>query len=128
MAADILLATSRPDVWNACLSVFGDRGSVVRRAVAMADCLAVVRSTAPRLVVLDLDLDPTALRRAVIDVLMINAAVHTAAVTNLEEEAFHDAMEGLGMLMSLPTSPGPHDVERLLDALEALELPNSPSA
>ena len=94
----------------------------------MADCLAVVRSTAPRLVVLDLDLDPTALRRAVIDVLMINAAVHTAAVTNLEEEAFHDAMEGLGMLMSLPTSPGPHDVERLLDALEALELPNSPSA
>ena len=48
-----------------------------------------------------LDLDPTALRRAVIDVLMINAAVHTAAVTNLEEEAFHDAMEGLGMLMSL---------------------------
>ena len=96
MAADILLATSRPDVWNACLSVFGDRGYVVRRAV--------------------------------IDVLMINAAVHTAAVTNLEEEAFHDAMEGLGMLMSLPTSPGPHDVERLLDALEALELPNSPSA
>ena len=52
-------------------------------------------------------LDPTALRRAVIDVLMINAAVHTAAVTNLEKEAFHDAMEGLGMLMSLPTSPGP---------------------
>ena len=48
MAADILLATSRPDVWNACLSVFGDRGYVVRRAVDMADCLAVVRSTAER--------------------------------------------------------------------------------
>ncbi len=128
MAADILLVTSRPEAWNACLSTFGGRGYAVRREADMADCLAAVRAAAPRLALLDLGLDPAALRQAVIDILMINAAVHTAAVTNLEEEAFHNAMEGLGMLMPLPPSPGPRDVERLLDALEALESLNSSSA
>lgn len=120
MAADILLITSRPDAWNACLPVFGRRGYAVRRAADAAEGLEIVRAAAPRLAVLDLDLDPAALRQAVIDILMVNAAVHTAAVTPLSDEEFHDAMEGLGMLMPLPPASGPGDVERLLDALDAL--------
>ena len=42
-----------------------------------------------------------------IGIMLVNALVHTAVVTDMAEEVFHDAMEGLGILASLPPQPGP---------------------
>ena len=64
--------------------------------------MELVRQQAPALAVLDLGLEPEELRKAVIDILMVNAMIHTTAVSPLTATEFHDKMEGLGMLMSLP--------------------------
>ena len=52
--------------------------------------------------------------------LMINAATHSAVTTGMEAEAFHDAMEGLGILTGLPLTPGDNDVRHMLDLLATL--------
>ena len=97
---ELLLVTPRPEVWNECLPVFQRGGD-----------------TPPVLAILDLELEGKALRQAVIDIMMINASVHTAVVSDMDPDEFHEATEGLGILMPLPTSPKADDAERLLKAL-----------
>ena len=48
--------------------------------------------------------------------------IHTAAVSSMDAEAFHDAMEGLGMLTSLPEQPTAGDVDNLMDAMDRLSV------
>ena len=44
----------------------------------------------------------------------------TAAVSPMTAAEFHDKMEGLGMLMSLPVDFSVRDVEKMMTALEGL--------
>jgi two-component SAPR family response regulator len=53
--------------------------------------------------------------------LPINPMINTAAVSPLAPEEFHEASEGLGVLMQLPVSPGKLDAENLLQQLNALK-------
>ncbi len=43
--------------------------------------------------------------------------VHTALCSPLDEEAFHEATEGLGVLLQLPPRPGRADAERILERM-----------
>ena len=114
---ELLLITSRPKIWNECLTVFQGRGHTLHQVASLEDAAPIIRDTPPVLAVLDLDLEGKALRQAVIDVMMINASVHTAVVSDMDPDDFHEATEGLGILMPLPSSPKAADAERLLEAL-----------
>ena len=125
---DILIVTSRPEQWAPVLPVMEGRGAAVRQAGSLEQGMELVRQQAPALAVLDLGLEPEELRKAVIDILMVNAMIHTAAVSTMTAAEFHDKMEGLGMLMSLPNSKysraikpvNEADVEKMMTALEGL--------
>ena len=52
--------------------------------------------------------------------LPINPMINSAAVSPLSPEEFHEASEGLGVLMQLPVSPGKLDAENLLQRLNDL--------
>ena len=108
---ELLLVTPRPEVWNECLPVFQRGGNTLE------DAAPLIRDTPPVLAILDLELEGKALRQAVIDIMMINASVHTAVVSDMDPDEFHEATEGLGILMPLPTFPKADDAERLLKAL-----------
>lgn len=112
----LLLVTSRPEVWNECLPVLNNAGTL-HKAASLEEAKDAVRTAPPALVILDLGLEDKALRQAVIDIMMIDASVHTAVVSGMEPEAFHEATEGLGILMPLPSSPKAADAQRLLTAL-----------
>lgn len=114
---ELLLITSRPEIWNECLTVFQGGGHTLHQVASLEDAAPIIRGTPPVLAVLDLDLEGKALRQAVIDVMMINASVHTAVVSDMDPDDFHEATEGLGILMPLPSSPKAADAERLLEAL-----------
>ena len=117
---DILLVSPRPEAWKDCAAVFAAQGAGLLTAADLASGMEVVRSRRPTLVILDLGLDAAALRKAIVGILQIDAMIHTAAVSGMSEEAFHDSMEGLGMLMGLPETPGADDARRLMDALNAV--------
>ena len=114
---ELLLVTPRPEVWNECLPVFQRGGNTLRQAASLEDAAPIIRHTPPVLAILDLELEGKALRQAVIDIMMINASVHTAVVSDMDPDEFHEATEGLGILMPLPTFPKADDAERLLKAL-----------
>ena len=91
--------------------------NTLQQAASLEDAAPIIRDTPPVLAILDLELEGKALRQAVIDIMMINASVHTAVVSDMDPDEFHEATEGLGILMPLPTFPKADDAERLLKAL-----------
>lgn len=114
---ELLLITPRPEIWDECLPVFQRGGNTLRQAPSLKDAAPLIRDMPPALAILDLGLEGKALRQAVIDIMMINASVHTAVVSDTDPDDFHEATEGLGILMPLPSSPKAADAERLLKAL-----------
>ncbi|MDD3619763.1 MAG: hypothetical protein RBR09_00065 [Desulfobulbaceae bacterium] len=55
--------------------------------------------------------------RFIHQIVRINPLVNTALVGSLPDDEFHDATEGLGVLMQLPPRPTEKDGEKLLELL-----------
>ena len=53
--------------------------------------------------------------------LPINPMINSAAVSPLPSEEFHEASEGLGVLVQLPVDPGKFEAEDLLKRLKKLK-------
>lgn len=51
----------------------------------------------------------------------INSMINYAAVSSLSKEAYHEASEGLGILMQLPATPGRADGQRLMAHLNQIQ-------
>ncbi len=58
----------------------------------------------------------------------INPLANTAIVGTLADHDFHEATEGLGVLMQLPAVPGAKDAAALLDILEKIGVLLLPAA
>ena len=69
------------------------------------------------LVIVDEQLDDMTGIDLVKQVVKVKPLVNTAVVSVLSAEDFHDATEGLGVLMQLPPQPQAGDAERLLAIL-----------
>lgn len=119
MGCSILVQTSRPGDFAAFISELERRGCAVSTATTPEDCLASVRRQPPTLAVLDAGSHEAA-KAVVMDIMRANALVYTAVVTDLPEEAFHDAMEGLGILAPLPAAPAAAEADHLLRLLADL--------
>lgn len=121
MTSTILIATADAAKWQPCLPAFRERGADVTFANSLDACKEALRNNPPRLYILDLGLEGKDLRAALMQLLMINAAAHSAVTTGMDTEAFHDAMEGLGILTGLPLAPGENDIRHMLDLLAELQ-------
>ncbi len=53
-------------------------------------------------------------------VVMENPFLNTAAISSLSPEDFHEASEGLGVLMQIPVDPGPEDGAELMEHLNKI--------
>ena len=81
------------------------------------EALNVVRSDAPHLAIVDSELMDTEPLSLVRSLLLVNAMVNTAVVSPLSDQEFHEASEGLGILVRLPLIPGKSDAAELLHKL-----------
>ena len=54
------------------------------------------------------------------EVIMVNAGINMAVLSDRPADEFHAASEGLGILAQLPTNPGTSEVERLLDLIKKI--------
>lgn len=118
MKRSILLQTGRPAVFAAFVEELERQGCAV---TTVADaCKSCMQGEAPALVVLDAASQEQA-RQDVIGIMRVNALVHTAVVSDMPEEVFHDVMEGLGILASLPTTPTADDARRVVRLLAELQ-------
>lgn len=69
------------------------------------------------LVIVDEQLDDMSGIAFVKQVVKVNPLVNTAIVSALTADEFHEATEGLGVLMQLPVQPGEADAEALMAVL-----------
>ena len=117
----ILLVTTRPEQ----LSVFSaqlraDTGVLLRTSDSAEQALAAVGRQAPALAIVDHQVGDRPGLTLVRQLIQVNAFIHTAVFSELSEEAFHEASEGLGILAHLPMQPGPADASALLDTLRRI--------
>ena len=112
----ILLQTNHPEAWAEFVAQLRASGCHVGTAESFEQCKEAAQRERPALVVLDAPSGELA-RAWVTGLMMIDAGMHTAVVTDMPAEAFHDAMEGLGILASLPQKPTVQDARRVLDLL-----------
>ncbi|WP_029460935.1 response regulator transcription factor [Solidesulfovibrio alcoholivorans] len=118
----ILIASPDANALTAFLDAFSDAGHAVHVVATAEDAAKAVADAAPQLCVVDAglpDADPFAL---VARIMRQNAMVNTAVVSTLSDEDFHEAGEGLGILMRLPPAPGQIEADALLTALADLGL------
>ena len=94
-------------------------GIRIQRASTADAALTEARKTRPDLMVIDETVDRPALD-LVREIMIANALIYTAVISNQHPDAFHDAAEGLGILMQLPDPPGPADADSLITHLRGV--------
>jgi DNA-binding response OmpR family regulator len=85
-----------------------------------AAVLDQVRRQAPHLVIIDDHLEKMVPHDLAMELLRINALVNIAMVSSMDEEEFHEATEGLGLLPRLPSPPGADEAAVLLGRLREM--------
>jgi len=82
--------------------------------------LEAVEKLCPELAVIDEKLDDMSGLELVQRILTVNAFIHTAVVSSLSDEDFHEASEGLGVLMKLSPEPVKNEADVLLKKLKSI--------
>jgi CheY-like chemotaxis protein len=82
------------------------------------DALELVKRAAPDLFILDEKEGEPPDFALVRKIMQQNAMINVIMVGRMPEKDFHDAAEGLGILMQLPSQPGPAEAEALLARLK----------
>ena len=117
----ILLVTPRLDSWRGFADALSsDPGVRLEHAASGAAALEAVGRAAPQLAIIDAGLPDTSPLNLVRKLLMVNALINTAVVSDLNDDEFHEASEGLGILGRLPVNPGRDEAADLLGKLKAV--------
>lgn len=115
----ILLVTAQPEAIQLFTEALSERPGVQLAQVdSGTKALSTVRKDSPHLVVIDSDLPDTKPSELIPELLMVNAMINTAVLSPLAEDEFHEASEGLGVLMRLPPNPGRDEAAQLLNKLQ----------
>ncbi len=115
-----LLVSSKKDGFPHLESVMTNNDAIISRAESGADALAKIADQFYHLVVVDEKLpDMTGLALAEKTILK-NPMSNVALVSTLSQEDFHEASEGLGLLMQLSPQPDRKEAEILLKHLKSI--------
>ncbi len=115
----ILLVSSDRNRFAAIAGALASRIDVELQAAANGDdALETVTQAPPLLAVIDEDLPDTDGLSLARRMTQANPLVNTVLVSSLSPEEFHEASEGLGVLLQLPVQPGEEDARAIVAALE----------
>ena len=96
------------------------QGASISWATSGRQALEMLAETAVDLVLTDETLGDMSGLEFVSRQIAINPMTNCAAVSSLSPKAYHEASEGLGILMQLPPGPGPADGQRLMAHLNQI--------
>ena len=86
-----------------------------------AEAIKIAATTTPALMILDAQEDDKAVFEMVRDLIMVNAAIPIAVVSQMPEQEFEAASEGLGILAQLKPNPGRSEAQMLISKLKILK-------
>lgn len=100
-----------------------DQGVELVWASSGQEALAAAAEAAPVLAVIDQETGDLTGLELVRRLLFLNPMINTALLSGLDQEAFAEASEGLGVLAGLPLNPGPEAAGELLTRLREIISP-----
>ncbi|WP_372678602.1 response regulator [Desulfosarcina sp.] len=107
-------------------SEFKKQGGTILWAASGDQALKAIEKQTVDLVVTDERLGDMTGLELIGRLVTVNPMINCAAVSSLSKEAYHEASEGLGMLMQLPPRPSQADGERLMARLNQILRLNAP--
>lgn len=116
----LLFVTTQKKRFAAMQAEIEDRNGSVAWATSGLNALETVQEKPVDLVVVDEDLGDMPGLTFVERLVPVNPMINCALVSSLSEKAYHEASEGLGILMQLPTEPDRGDAERLMAHLNQI--------
>lgn len=93
----------------------------VRFVKTRAEAIKMASAATPALVILDAHPDDISVFQTVRDLIMVNAGISIAVVSQIPEKEFEAAGEGLGILAQLKPNPGRSDAQILTSKLKMLK-------
>ena len=116
----LLLVTPQRSHFEGIVTIFESMGAAIDWAASGRAALDAVAQRPVDLLLVDEDLGDMTGLALVEKIVTVNPMINCALVSALPEKAFHEASEGLGILMRLPPSPQPADATRLMNHLNRI--------
>jgi CheY-like chemotaxis protein len=116
----LLLVTPDKANFSALSAEIEKQGASVIWAASGSQALEMLAEATVDLVLTDEALGDMSGLEFVGRLVAINPMINCAAVSSLSPKAYHEASEGLGILMQLPPDPGPADGQRLMAHLNQI--------
>jgi DNA-binding response OmpR family regulator len=117
----IVAVTTRPrEIQEFLVELAGASRDEVEVETSGAGALERIRAYPPRLAVIDTDLPDFEALKLVVEIMKLSAMTLTAVVTDMEEDDFHEASEGFGVLKALPVDLKAEDAKVLAEALQGM--------
>ncbi len=116
----ILLVTQDRASFSDLAAVLKENNVEVMWVESGKEALSIVTDKFVHLLLADEQLSDMTALELIKEVVSINPMINCAAVSSLSPEDFHEAYEGLGVLMQIPPSPGAKDGEKLLAHLKKI--------
>ena len=114
----ILMVTPDREAWApAAAALEADGRCRIAWAAGFDAALEAVRRDRPALVIVDGEVEGRDGLELCRTILMVDAFAQQALATEMDEETFHEASEGLGLLGRLPRPPAADDARRMLARL-----------
>ena len=118
----LLLLTDHFEDWEKNVQFLKEkRGLEVEVARSTDEAASRLRSAPPSLLLFDGSrLSSDAIRAEATRLLMVNAMVNMVVISPVSDEDFHEATEGLGILMRVSEDELPSRIDEVLGALRAV--------
>ena len=114
----IVFVSSKPESFSVLAQALkADTRIAVEWVASGEDALALIKRSAPHLMILDENPGEPMDFALVRKIMQLNALINVVMVGRLPEKEFHESAEGLGILMQLPPQPGLQEAEALLGRL-----------
>ncbi|MEN8245861.1 MAG: response regulator [Thermodesulfobacteriota bacterium] len=118
---EILLAGGNLASMPAFKTALEENGALVTCLDSGQQTLDTVSEKTFDLLVADETLGDMAGLELIESVIMTQPMLNCAAVSSLSKEDYHEASEGLGVLMQLPSEPGKEDADALMKHLNKIQ-------
>lgn len=118
----ILLVSRKKDVFKALESVFTENKMPFEWADTAQDAVELLAEKNITLVITEEILPDMAGRKLVETIIFKNPMIDCVVLSALTHDQFHEAYEGLGVLMQFPLEPDKASVLKLLDHMNRIAL------
>ncbi len=116
----VLLASRNEHELSGLDAALNENSMATTRAESGAEALDMMLDGAFDLLIVDEALGDMTGIELIAETVSRNPMMNCAAVSSLSHEDFHEASEGLGVMMQLPVRPGREDAKALIDYLKTI--------